>query len=66
MTNFVKTTPGFACKAAVVLNAEWVQAKASTVKEAVALDGTVVAYSDCDGWFVASTYADIDVAGVIA
>ncbi|WP_423989357.1 hypothetical protein [Halocynthiibacter sp.] len=64
--SFIKTTPGKACKIVSILNAEWVQKPHSLVKEAYALDGTIIAYTDVSGWFTANAYADVDTSGVEA
>lgn len=64
--SFIKATPGKACKIVEILNAEWVQHPHSLVKEAFALDGTIIAYTDVNGWFVAGAYSDVSTAGVVA
>lgn len=64
---FTKTSPGKACKIALVADAEWSYAGPNTiVQEATDPYGVVVAYKDCDGWFVLSTLIETNTDGVIA
>jgi hypothetical protein len=67
MASFTKTSPGHACKVALSLSAEWV-APVNTigVREAIDADGSVVAYHDCDGWFVHASYAGLDLRHIAA
>jgi hypothetical protein len=61
---FKKVTPGFACKVAEKVGARWL--RIADYKEAQWSDGTCIAYADKTGYYVSTTFLDLDVSDVIA
>lgn len=64
---FVKTTPGYACKAAEAFGARWVWPSVnSSVQEARDADDCAIAYRDSDGFFVHASIAKLDLSDIAA